>query len=252
MNAWAVVTGASGGIGRAFARYLASSGLNLGLVSRNTAELEKLAAELTSAWPIRAEIWPTDLGRDRDRAALVERMGALEVDTLVNNAGFGLFGNVAELDPLRHQEMLSVNCVALTELTRAVLPAMLSRAQGSIINVASTAAFQALPKMSGYAASKAYVLRFTQGLWAETRGSGVRVLATCPGPTDTKFFKVAGADHIATRRRTPEQVVETTFAGLRANRPFVIDGADNRALALLAKLAPTRFALKVVQLGFAS
>lgn len=244
---WAVVTGASGGLGKAFARFLASSGFNVGLAARSEAEMKTLAAELEVKWGAKTAVWRTDLTQPDDRRRLAEAMADLEVDTLVNNAGYGLIGDIADLDPQRQSDMVTLNCVALTELTQAVLPAMLDRRQGSIINVASTAAFQPIPTMAAYAASKAYVLRFTEGLWSEIAGSGVRTIAICPGPTDTAFFEVAGDDAVLAKRRTPEQVVQTTFAGLRANKPYVIDGNVNKLLATIASLAPARLALKVAR-----
>lgn len=245
MTLWGIVTGASGGLGQAYARYLASSGLAVGLVARNVAAMERLARELSEKWGVETRIWACDLTAERDRASLISDLAGLRVNTLVNNAGYGLLGGVADLDAARQSEMVTLNCVALTELTQAVLPQMLDEAQGTIINVASTAAFQPIPRMAAYAGSKAYVLRFTEGLWAETRRSGVRVIAICPGPTDTAFFEVAGDDQVMAKRRTPEQVVQTTFAGLRANKPYAVDGPTNSFLAALAGLTPARLAMRI-------
>lgn len=247
MSTWAIVTGASGGLGRAYARYLASTGLDVGLVARSEAPMTRLAGELTERFGVNARVWTSDLTRDADRRQLIDDLTQLDVDTLVNNAGYGLLGDVAELDPTRQSNMIVLNCVALTELTQAVLPALITRRQGTIINIASTAAFQAIPTMAAYAASKAFVLRFTEGLWSEVQGTGVRTIAVCPGPTDTAFFEAAGDDAVMTRRRTPEQVVQTTFAALKANRPYVVDGAANAFLAMAARLAPTRLALRLAR-----
>lgn len=244
---WAIVTGASGGLGQAFARYLASSGLNVGLVARNEAALRTLADQLRTTWGVETAVWRADLTQQQDRHALIDAMAELPVNTLVNNAGYGLFGDIATLDAQRQSDMVTLNCVALTELTRAALPGMLARRQGSIINVASVAAFQPIPTMATYAASKAYVLSFTEGLWAEVAGTGVRTIAICPGPTETGFFEVAGDNQAMASRRTPEQVVQTTFAGLRANKPHVVDGLANRIAASAARLAPTRLVLKVAR-----
>lgn len=245
MSQWGIVTGASGGLGKAYARYLASSGLSVGLVARNFEAMTILAGELSEKWGVETRIWRSDLTQAADRAGLIDDLMHLNVHTMINNAGYGLLGPVVELDARRQSDMVTLNCVALTELTQAVLPGMLDRQQGSIINVASTAAFQPIPTMAAYAGSKAYVLRFTQGLWAEVRGTGVRTIAICPGPTETAFFEVAGNDQVMTKRRTPEQVVQTTFAGLRANKPYVVDGPSNTFLAAVAAVAPARLALRV-------
>lgn len=246
---WAVVTGASGGLGRAYARYLASCGLSVVLTGRREAELRSLASELRQLWAATTLVRRCDLADPCDRAALLGELNDLEVDTLVNNAGFGMIGAVAESDAKRLSDMVMLNCVALTDLTRAVLPGMVRRGRGSIVNVASTAAFQPIPTMAAYAASKAYVLRFTEGLWAEVAGTGVRTVAICPGPTDTAFFEAAGNDAVMSKRRTPEQVVQTTFSALRANRPAVIDGPANTLLAVASRFVPTRMALRIASLA---
>ncbi|MDO4784351.1 MAG: SDR family oxidoreductase [Propionibacteriaceae bacterium] len=244
---WAVVTGASGGLGRAYARYLASCGLSVVLTGRRDAELRALASELTSKWGTTTLVRRYDLAEASDRAALLGDLDGLDVDTLVNNAGFGMLGPVRDADAARLSSMVTLNCVALTELTRAVLPGMVERGSGSIVNVASTAAFQPIPTMAAYAASKAYVLRFTEALWAEVSGTGVRAVAICPGPTDTAFFEAAGNDSVMKKRRTPEQVVQATFAALRANRPAVVDGPANALLAATARFVPTRLGLRIAR-----
>lgn len=249
---WAVVTGATGGLGQAYARYLASCGLDLALTGRRERELAALASELSVKWGTRTLTWGRDLAKAADRAALIEDMAGLDVDTLVNNAGYGLLGAVADLDPGRLSDMVTLNCVALTELTRAVLPQMIERRQGSIINVASTGAFQPIPLMAAYAGSKSYVLSFTVGLWDELRGTGVRAVAICPGPTDTGFFAAAGDDQVMRNRRTPEQVVQTTFAALRARRPAVVDGAQNALLAGLARVLPARLSSRIARMVISS
>ena len=139
---------------------------------------------------------PCDLTDRGARAALVEELGATQVHTLVNNAGFGTLGPFDEIPAERISTEVELNVVALTELTKAVLPGMRARGRGAVINIASTAAFQPIPQFATYAATKAYVLRFSVGLWAELRDTDVRVLAVCPGPTDTAFFDRAGNDDI--------------------------------------------------------
>lgn len=242
---WSVVTGASGGIGEAFADYLAAAGQNLVLTGRRQDKLEELATTLQRRHRIDTNVLSLDLAVEKDREALVTHLAGLDLDTLVNNAGFGMLGEVATADADRLVEMVSVNCVALTQLTRAVLPGLLLRGRGSIINVASTAAFQPIPSMAAYAASKSYVLSFSQALWSEVNGTGVRVTAICPGPTDTRFFVEAGNDRVMTRRRQPAQVVASTFEALKDNKPYVVDGAINATVAKASKLAPARFAMRI-------
>ncbi|PIE99936.1 MAG: short-chain dehydrogenase [Propionibacterium sp.] len=247
MADWAIVTGASGGLGKAYARYLAACGLNLALVARNTAAMDELAEELKFKWGVETKVFTCDLADAKQRAKLLKSLAELPVDTLVNNAGYGLLGRFAELDIKAQANMIELNCVALTELTHAFLPKMLAAKQGSIINVASTASFQPLPGMSVYAATKSYVLNFTTGLAAEIEGTGVRCIAICPGPTDTAFFEVAGDDSVMPSRRSPEQVVQTTFDGLAANRSYIVDGLANRTLAKTSSLAPQSLNLKVTK-----
>lgn len=237
-QSWAVVTGASAGLGVAFARRLASEGAGVILVARSADKLGQVAEELTGTYGVPTRVVPVDLS-DRDaRADLVAELRDTPTSHLINNAGFGTMGEFAEADPARITQELELNTVALTELTRAVVPGMIERGRGAIVNVASTGAFQPIPTMAVYAATKAYVLRFSIALWEELRPSGVRAIAICPGPTETSFFANAGNDAVMGHRRTPEQVVETTFSGLRRHRPYVVDGARNGALAFATRFAP--------------
>lgn len=242
---WAVVTGASGGLGEEFARRLASQGANVMLVARSEEKLAQLARELEQKFGITARAVPCDLSEADSRAPLVEKLSNTEVHTVVNNAGFGTIGKFAELSPTRINQEISLNIAALTELTRAVLPGQIARGRGAVINVASTGAFQPIPKMAVYAASKAYVLRFTSALWAELRGTGVRAVCICPGPTRTQFFAAAGNDSVMTNRREPNQVVDATFAALASNQPYVVDGLRNNLLAQANRFAPTRLQLLI-------
>lgn len=236
----ALVTGASGGLGQAFCQYLAERGHDLVLASRRTDELERIAAGLRERYGIDALVLPADLSEEAARDELAAELGrrGIEVDVLVNNAGFGTIGELATADVARLNDEVSLNCTAVAHLTRLFLPAMLQRDQGSVINVASTAAFQPIPTMAVYAATKAFVLSFTQAVWQETRRTGVRVTAICPGPTDTAFFDVAGDDDVMSQRRTPEQVVASTFKALDRRRPSVTDGLCNALQGHVAKYAP--------------
>lgn len=238
----ALVTGATGGIGKEFATRYAARGLDLILVARREAELAAIAEELTRSHGCRAEVRVCDLTDAAARAALVEELRGRQVDVCVNNAGYGMYGPLAEADADRTSAMVELNCQALVELSQAVLPGMVERRSGTIINVASTAAFQPLAQMAVYAATKAFVLSFSQALWSECKGTGVKVTAICPGPTETAFFEVAGADDVMTQRRTSEQVVATALAAVEKGRAYAVDGTLNLIGALAGKVAPHRLA----------
>lgn len=242
---WAVVTGASSGLGEAYARHLAAQGANVVLVARSEDKLFSLSVDLERAHGIQTLVLPFDLTDRADRFDLVSRLDHLEVHTLVNNAGFASHGELVDLERDRIASEVQLNVAAVTELAHAVLPQMLSRDRGAIINVASTAAFQPIPEMTTYAATKSYVLSFSQALWAETRRTGVRVVCICPGATDTAFWNNAGAGENMTNRRTVDDVVATTFAGLQQRRPYVIDGLANKVLAHANRFVPTRLVLRL-------
>lgn len=239
------MTGASTGIGADFARRLAVDGLDLVLVARSADKLEALADSIRSESGRRVTVLARDLGQPGAARALVDEVEALdiEVDFLLNNAGFGTHGAVVLADPDRLSDEIRLNCEVLTELSQRFLPGMTSRRRGTIVNVASNAAFQPLPQMAVYGATKAYVLSFTEALWHETRGTGVRVLALCPGPTETPFFEIAGED-FARSKRTTLQLIDTAKRALGNGRPSVVDGTWNALLARVGvRLLPTRIAL---------
>lgn len=248
---YALITGASGGLGEAFARHYAANGHDLVLVARRQDKLQALADELTAAHQVRAVVHAMDLSADGAGRELGGWLAAegLEVDVLVNNAGFGSLGDFIELDPDRVHQEFSLNCATLTDLTRALVPAMTGRGSGTVVNIASTAAFQPIPTMAVYAATKAYVLRFSEALWSELKPKGVKVVAVCPGPTETDFFANAGDDSAMTRRRTPDEVVASTVKALEKGRPSVVDGRFNAAQAILAKISPARVALPIARLA---
>ncbi|MEU9074669.1 SDR family NAD(P)-dependent oxidoreductase [Kitasatospora sp. NPDC004745] len=244
-----LITGASTGIGAAFARELAARGSDLVVVARSEDKLRGLQQELTAAHGTTVHVVPLDLARPGAAAELQQRVEALgaTVDILVNNAGFATFGAVAETDPSRMAEQVQLNCLTLTDLTARLLPGMVDRGHGAVVNIASTAAFQPIPRMAVYGATKAYVLSFTEALANELRGSGVRALAVCPGATDTPFFDVAGEEAAVGVRRRPEQVVTTTLAALRRGRPTVVDGLVNRLGTLAPRLLPRRATVAVAE-----
>jgi short-subunit dehydrogenase len=237
----ALVTGASAGIGAAFARALAADGHDLVLVARRAEALEALARELGDRHPCRAEVVPMDLAAEGAASRLATEVAArgMAVDLLINNAGFGLYGPFAEADPARVAQMLALNVVALTALTQAFLAPMRARGRGAIINVASVAGFQGVPGFSAYAASKAYVIAFSEGLAEEVRPDGIRVQALCPGTTATEFFDVAGMPEGGRSRfMSPEAVVEASLRGQARGRVIVVPGRENQLAAHGGRLLP--------------
>lgn len=241
----ALITGASSGIGEAFAEALAKQGLDLILVARSTERLEEIAVRLAMAHDRRVEVISADLSKPRPGAALLKKVQALdmEVDLLINNAGFGSVGYFVELDGAREQQEIMLNVAAVTDLAHTFLPEMLERQVGGIINLASIAAFQPLPFMAVYAATKSFVLSFSQGLWGECRKQGVHVLAVCPGPVETGFFAATGNKNL--RKTVPttlvmsaETVVEQSLKAYSAGETVFVPGAANKAMAWVSRIMP--------------
>lgn len=244
-----VITGASSGIGAAFARKLAARGRNVLLVARSEDKLIALCNELGRNSSIRAEYVALDLTKPGAPEELFEetKRRGLEVDMLINNAGFGSMGNFAELELSRELEIIELNVRALVELTHLFLLPMRERKQGSIVNVASTAGFQAVPFMTTYAATKAFVLSFSEGLWEENRQHGVLVMALCPGVTDTNFFEASRMERPPMRAsQTPEEVVDAALRGLDRRKPSVISGWINRLMVVAERFVPRLLVLKAV------
>jgi|SRR5689334_3155983 len=236
----ALVTGASSGIGADLARELARDGYDLVLTARSVAPLEALAAELEGHGAASVVI-PGDLGKPGGAAELAAAVeaGGREIEVLVNNAGLGAIGRFDQMEPQRIGDMLQVNIVALTELTRLLLPGMVVRRRGKVLLVASTASFQPGPRMAVYFATKAYVLSFGEALAYELRGSGVTVTVLCPGATATNFFKTAGANDIALRpTMSAAEVARIGYRALKAGRRVAVAGLLNRVLAVGGRLAP--------------
>lgn len=237
----ALITGASSGIGAAFARVLAAQGTHLILVARSEDKLRDLATTLSAQHAIRAEVLATDLSLLDTGQKLFTATQQLDlpVDILINNAGFGTHGPFDSLNAGREQQEIMLNVAATVDLTHHFLPAMLARRSGSIINVASTAAFQPVPYMAVYGASKAFVLSFSEALWGEYHSKGIRVLALCPGPTSTDFFNVVGTEDAALgSMETPEKVVQVAFQALEQGRPSVVSGRRNALMANSVRFAP--------------
>ena len=240
---WAVVTGASSGLGALFAEKLAQRGLPLVLAGRDEARLTEVRQRVQRLAPgIDVDLVVGDLGSQAGVEALVAVLNGRVIDVLVNNAGFGTYGRLQEVDRDRDHELIAVNVDALVRLTHEVLPGMLARGHGQILNVASTIAFQPAPYQATYGASKAFVLSFSQALWAETRGSGVTVTALCPGPTRTGFVDALDADVSSTaiygRLASPEPVVAAGLRALDRGRPVVVPGLRNWVMATAAGMSP--------------
>ncbi|HET9527710.1 MAG TPA: SDR family oxidoreductase [Pyrinomonadaceae bacterium] len=243
-----VITGASSGIGAAFARKLAARGRNVLLVARSEDNLITMCNELGRASGVRAHYIAMDLLQPDAAAQLFEetqRRGLL-VEMLVNNAGFGSMSDFSELDLARELEMIDLNVKSLVELTHRFLKPMRDRKQGTIINVASTAGFQPVPYMATYAATKAFVLSFSQALWEENRQHGVHVMALCPGVTDTNFFAASKMDRPPMRTiETPEEVVDTALRALARRKPSVISGWTNWFAIEAERFVPRSFVIKI-------
>lgn len=237
---WGVITGASSGIGAEFARQLAARGMHLVLVARREELMRSLAEELHRLHGTRTEVIAMDLTVEnsiQQIASRVEQAG-IEIDLLVNSAGFGMVGEILETDSLRIRQMLRLNIEALTALTYHFLPAMIQRNRGGVLNVASLAAFQPVAYMGAYAASKAYVLHFSEALHAELSETGVVVMALCPGVTQTDFFDVAGATGWLQKHssQTPEEVVRKAIVTMDKGRQYVVPGWRNYVLTCLVRI----------------
>jgi uncharacterized protein len=247
-----LVTGASSGIGADIARSLARRGHGATLVARRTERLEELAAELRDQHGVRAETLACDLGDGEARDGLIDRIRelGLTVEVLVNNAGFGSGGLFQELDRERELEMVRLNVEAVVALCGAYVPEMVGRGRGAVLNVASTAAFQPLPRQATYSASKAFVLAFTDALHADLHGTGVGATSLCPGPVRTEFATTAGIDEAAAG--LPEVfwaesdfVAEQAVKGMERGRRVVVPGKLNQATALGGQHAPRGLFLRV-------
>lgn len=244
-----LITGASSGIGREFARALAERGAGLVLVARRRNQLEELAEELRAAHGVAVEVIAYDLASPTagpDLRRTVEERG-VRVTSLVNSAGFGTFGHFLDEDPERLAEEVAVDVSAPVQLSSVFLPDLLAAGNGFLINVASMAAYSPTPRMAVYGAAKAFVLSFTEALWSELRGSGVTVFALSPGATSTEFNAVVGTEDATAgaKMRTATDVVATALAHLerRSPGPSVIDGAANRVGAMTGRLVSRRTAV---------
>jgi len=247
----ALVTGASSGIGKAFARDLADRGADLILVSRNAQRLEQEREDLKARFGAQVSIFPADLSSPENCEKLfawtVQR--GLCVDFLVNNAGLANYSPFEEVSFEASRAMLDLNVQALTHLTRLFLPGMLERRSGGVLNVASTAGFQPIPGLSVYAATKAFVLNFSEALWAECKGRGVRIFCLCPGNTLTRFHQTAGIDK--QRMFFSASAVDVARFGLdkflKSGRPSAIYGFWNKLMIYVERLSPRRLTVAVTR-----
>lgn len=241
----ALITGASSGIGEEFAVQLAARGAALVLVARRETKLDQLRTTLLGQNPgLTIDAIAADLSQPGSAAEVVRQTQAAgrRIDVLINCAGSAFHGQFADHPPERVVSEIQLNAASVADLTARFLPPMLQARRGLVINVASTAAFQPVPTMAVYAATKAFVLSFTEALWQETRGSGVQVLALCPGATETGFFAAAAEQPFMTRgRQTPQQVVRTALAAVGRTAPTVVSGQMNRISVIGPRLMPRRF-----------
>ena len=243
-----LITGASSGIGAAFARKLAARGRNVLLVARSEDKLIALCNELGRLTSIRAQYLALDLQQPDAPLQLLEetQKRELEIEMLINNAGFGSMGDFTKLELARELDMIQLNVRALVELTHRFLGPMRERRSGTIINVASTAGFQPVPYMATYAATKAFVLSFSEALWDENRAHGIHVMALCPGVTETNFFEAAGIDRPPMRTvQTPEEVVETALRALDRKKSLVISGWANWFVVEAERFVPRSAVVKI-------
>jgi len=240
-NSTALVTGASSGIGAEFAGQMAALGVNLVLVARRADRLEAVRGRLAGRYPaLRVDVVQSDLAAAGATAALADLLheGGQHIDVLVNSAGVGFHRPFADEPADEVAAEIQLNCGALADLTARLLPGMRQARRGVVINLASTSAFQPVPTMAVYAATKAFVLSFTEALWWESRGSGVRVIALCPGATQTEFFDRSSAPFMTHGRQSAAQVVAAALAAVDGTSPTVVPGEMNKLRTLGYRLMP--------------
>lgn len=247
-----LITGASSGIGLELARLAAADGCDLVLVARSADKLEQLASELRKSHQVEVTVLPSDLTRPEAPAELAAELEKrqLPVDILVNNAGFATYGPFAETDRKAELDMLQLNIVALTDLTKLLLPAMIARGHGRVLNVASTAAFQPGPLMAVYYATKAYVLSLSEALANELKDRGVSVTAFCPGPTESGFQAVAGMQKSKLMQRklpTSAEVARIGWQATRRGQAVCVPGAMNWIYATAVRFLPRSVVTSMVR-----
>jgi short-subunit dehydrogenase len=245
-GAVAIVTGASSGLGAIFAQRLGERGFSLVLAGRDLNRLEEVRRRvIAGARDCAVTLVTADLATADGVLTVLRELGDRPVDLLVNNAGFGTYGPFDRSDAAREMDVIGVDVAALVRLTRAVLPGMVERGRGGVLNVASTIAFQPAPYQATYGAAKAFVLSFSQALWQETRHRGVTVTALCPGPTNTGFVAALGNAEasqtaVYTRLSEPGPVVDAGLRALDRGVPVAVPGLRNQAMAFLPRITPRR------------
>jgi short-subunit dehydrogenase len=245
---WGLVTGASAGIGKALAEELAKSGTNLMLTARREDRLRSIAQDLSAKHNIRSEFFAADLAQPSAPEAIFQftQKKGLAIDLLVNNAGFGQYGELHSTATDRLLQMVQVNCTAVLHLTRLFIPAMVARRSGDVLIVASTAAFQAVPYIAAYAATKVFDLYLAEALAEELQPYGIRVCALCPGTTTSEFHEIAGHPvHSKGREQSAEMVARNGLKALAAGKSYVISGLANYLGAFGERLVPRRFVTRV-------
>jgi short-subunit dehydrogenase len=245
---WALVTGASAGIGVAFANELAAGGAHLVLTARRRDRLEELARTLSQRHGIRTAVFVADLSKPDAPEKVYEftKQSELEIDLLINNAGFGQYGEFTKVQTQRLLDMVQVNCCAVVHLTHLFLADMVARRRGDVLILASTASFQAVPFISTYAATKAFDLLFAEGLAEEMKPHGVRVCALCPGSTESEFHVVAGQEKFTKHHQeTAEKVARTGLRALAAGKSYVISGLGNYLGAHSQRIVPRRMVTRI-------
>uniref|UniRef100_B8HSF0 Short-chain dehydrogenase/reductase SDR n=1 Tax=Cyanothece sp. (strain PCC 7425 / ATCC 29141) TaxID=395961 RepID=B8HSF0_CYAP4 len=254
----ALITGASVGIGAAFAQELAARQMNLVLVSRAEEKLKSLATHLEERYKIQAQVIVQDLTLAEAPLQVynaVEQRG-LTIDLLINNAGFGDYGNFAQRSFDRQAEMVKLNVLALVEMTHLFLAPMQQKGAGEIINLSSISAFQPIPYLAVYSASKAFVLHFSEALWAENRAKGVKILAVCPGPVQTEFFAAADMERNVQLMQSqtyedPQSVVQKALKALAAGQPSLVTGPwQNHVIANASRFTSREFVLNMLEPRF--
>ena len=242
-NKWALVTGASAGIGQALAEELSAGGANLVITARRADRLENLRQRLTAQHNVKIEIAPADLTDAAAPTAIhaFTQARGIQIDFLINNAGFGAYGEFHASDPAPQLDMVKVNCLAVVDLTHLYLPAMIERRSGDILIVASTAAFQPVAYIATYAATKAFDLLFAEAIAEETERYGIRVCALCPGPTESEFRDVAGTPPRGVAvPETAAKVARVGLEALLAGKHSVVSGLKNQLSIQFQRLAPRR------------
>lgn len=245
---WALVTGASAGIGVALAEELAAGGTHLLLTARRLDRLREVASSLSQKHGIQTQVFAADLAQRGAPRQIYDftREKNLRIDLLINNAGFGQYGEVSEVETQRLLDMVEVNCIAVVHLTRLFLPDMVARRSGDILILASTAAFQAVPYISTYAATKAFDLLFAEGLAEEMKPHGIRVCALCPGSTESEFHAVAQQEAFTAKKQEPaDRVARTGLQALAEGKSYAISGLGNYLGAHSQRLVPRRVVTRV-------